>query len=210
MFNGTVNYNVSYGDNGKEDITEEKIKEAVKVAQATEFVEKMDKSTASLKESLGTLRAGKVTAQLLDKVTVVAYGEKCLLKSVAQISALSATDLSVKTFDPSIIKDLVSGLNKADLGCTVTQNGNAIILKFPAPSEDRRQDLIKQAKKYTEDGKVAIRNIRRDANNAVKKDTALSEDMKDDLTDKIQKETDKHIAEIEKILALKIKDIETI
>ena len=180
------------------------------MATLEEFVEKMDKSTASLKESLGTLRAGKVTAQLLDKVTVVAYGEKCLLKSVAQISALSATDLSVKTFDPSIIKDLVSGLNKADLGCTVTQNGNAIILKFPAPSEDRRQDLIKQAKKYTEDGKVAIRNIRRDANNAVKKDTALSEDMKDDLTDKIQKETDKHIAEIEKILAFKIKDIETI
>ena len=180
------------------------------MATLEEFVEKMDKSTASLKESLGTLRAGKVTAQLLDKVTVVAYGEKCLLKSVAQISALSATDLSVKTFDPSIIKDLVSGLNKADLGCTVTQNGNAIILKFPAPSEDRRQDLIKQAKKYTEDGKVAIRNIRRDANNAVKKDTALSEDMKDDLTDKIQKETDKHIVEIEKILALKIKDIETI
>ena len=180
------------------------------MATLEEFVEKMDKSTASLKESLGTLRAGKVTAQLLDKVTVVAYGEKCLLKSVAQISALSATDLSVKTFDPSIIKDLVSGLNKADLGCTDTQNGNAIILKFPAPSEDRRQDLIKQAKKYTEDGKVAIRNIRRDANNAVKKDTALSEDMKDDLTDKIQKETDKHIAEIEKILALKIKDIETI
>ena len=180
------------------------------MATLEEFVEKMDKSTASLKESLGTLRAGKVSAQLLDKVTVVAYGEKCLLKSVAQISTLSATDLSVKTFDPSIIKDLVSGLNKADLGCTVTQNGNAIILKFPAPSEDRRQDLIKQAKKYTEDGKVAIRNIRRDANNAVKKDTALSEDMKDDLTDKIQKETDKHIAEIDKILALKIKDIETI
>lgn len=69
------------------------------MATLEEFVEKMDKSTASLKESLGTLRAGKVTAQLLDKVTVVAYGEKCLLKSVAQISALSATDLSVKTFD---------------------------------------------------------------------------------------------------------------
>ena len=177
------------------------------MATLEEFVEKMDKSTASLKESLGTLRAGKVSAQLLDKVTVVAYGEKCLLKSVAQISTLSATDLSVKTFDPSIIKDLVSGLNKADLGCTVTQNGNAIILKFPAPSEDRRQDLIKQAKKYTEDGKVAIRNIRRDANNAVKKDTALSEDMKDDLTLREHPEVE---AEIDKILALKIKDIETI
>ncbi len=180
------------------------------MATLEEFVEKMDKSIVSLKESFGTLRAGKVTPQLLDKVTVTAYGEKCLLKSVAQVSALSATDLQVKTFDPSIIKDLVSGLNKADLGCTVTQNGNAIVLKFPAPSEDRRQDLIKQAKKYSEDGKVAIRNIRRDANNAVKKDASLSEDMKDDLTDKIQKETDKHIAEIDKLLAIKTKDIETI
>ncbi len=180
------------------------------MATLEEFVEKMDKSLLSLKESLSTLRAGKVTPQLLDKVSIVAYGEKCLLKSVAQISALSATDLQVKTFDPSIIKDIVSGLNKADLGCTVTQNGNAVVLKFPAPSEERRQDLIKQAKKYSEDGKVAIRNIRRDANNAVKKDTALSEDMKDDLTDKIQKETDKHIAEIDKILATKVKDIETI
>lgn len=180
------------------------------MATLEEFVAKMDKTLVSLKESLGTLRAGKVSPQLLDKVTIVAYGEKCLLKSVAQISALSATDLSVKTFDPSIIKDIVSGLNKADLGCTVSQNGNAVILKFPAPSEDRRQDLIKQAKKYTEDGKVAIRNIRRDANNAAKKDDTLSEDMRDDLIEKIQKETDKHIAECEKILAAKVKDIETI
>lgn len=180
------------------------------MATLEEFVEKMDKSIVSLKESLGTLRAGKVTPQLLDKVTITAYGEKCLLKTVAQIGSVSATDLSVKTFDPSIIKDIVSGLNKADLGCTVTQNGNAVILKFPAPSEDRRQDLIKQAKKYCEDGKVAIRNIRRDANNAIKKDTALSEDMKSDLTDKVQKETDKHVVEIDKMLALKIKDIETI
>lgn len=176
-----------------------------------EYVEKMQKTLVSLKESFGTLRAGKVTAQLLDKVTVVAYGDKCLLKSVAQITSISPTDLQVKTFDPSIIKDIVSGLNKADLGCNVSQNGNnVVLLKFPAPSEERRQDLIKQAKKYAEDGKVAIRNIRRDANNAAKKDNELSEDMRDDLLEKIQKETDKHIAEIEKMLALKVKDIETI
>lgn len=176
-----------------------------------EFVERMDKSLVSLKESFGTLRAGKVTAQLLDKVTVTAYGEKCLLKSVAQITSISPTDLQVKTFDPSIIKDIVGGLNKADLGCNVSQNGNnVVILKFPAPSEERRQDLIKQAKKYAEEAKVAIRNIRRDANNAAKKDDTLSEDMKDDLLDKIQKETDKHIAEVEKMLVAKNKDIETI
>ena len=182
------------------------------MATLEEFVEKMDKSTASLKESLGTLRAGKVTAQLLDKVTVVAYGEKCLLKSVAQISALSATDLSVKTFDPSIIKDLVSGLNKADLGCTVTQNGNAIILKFPAPSEDRRQDLIKQAKKYTEDGKVAIRNIRRDGNDAFKKlkGSDVSEDEIKNLEDELQKMTDKYVKEIDSAVEVKSKEVMTV
>ena len=175
-----------------------------------ECKDKMNRSIEALKSSFSTLRAGRVTAGLLDKVIVNCYGENMPLKNVASINSISPTDLQVKPFDPSTARDILGGINKADLGCTVTQNGNAIILKFPAPSEDRRQDLIKQAKKYTEDGKVAIRNIRRDANNAVKKDTALSEDMKDDLTDKIQKETDKHIAEIEKILALKIKDIETI
>lgn len=181
------------------------------MALLEDTISRMDKTLLSLKESLATLRAGRVTPQLLDKVTVTAYGEKCLLKSVAQISSISPTDLQVKTYDPSIIKDLVSGLNKANLGCNVAQNGSAvIILKFPAPSEERRQDLIKQAKKYSEDGKVAIRNIRRDANNMAKKDDSLSDDMKDDLTDKIQKETDKHIQEIDKILAAKVKDIETI
>ncbi len=176
-----------------------------------EYVEKMGKTLASLKESFSTLRAGKVTAQLLDKVTVVAYGEKCLLKTIAQISSISPTDLQVKTFDPSIIKDIIGGLNKADLGCNISQNGNnVVILKFPLPSDERRQDLIKQAKRYAEDGKVAIRNIRRDANNNAKKDDTLSEDMRDDLLDKIQKETDKHIVEIDKMLAMKVKDIETI
>ena len=79
------------------------------MAVIEDFITKMDKSIVSLKESLSTLRAGKVTPQLLDKVTIVAYGEKCLLKSVAQISGISATDLQVKTFDPSIIKDIISG-----------------------------------------------------------------------------------------------------
>ena len=94
----------------------------------------------------------------------------------------------------------------------MTQNGSTLILKFPSPSEERRQDLIKQAKKYAEESKVAIRNIRRDANNDVKKAeaTELSEDMKKDLEDKIQKETDKHIKDIDVLMEAKKKDIETI
>lgn len=175
-----------------------------------ECVEKMDKSLESIKESLGTLRAGRVTAQLLDKVQVNAYGMMNPLKTVGSVSAISATDLQVKVFDPSIIKDVLSAINKADLGCNVAQNGNSVVLKFPAPSQDRRKDLEKQAKKYGEDGKVAIRNIRKDYNNKAKKDDTLSEDMQHDLLDKIQKETDKHIAEVDKLVAKKIDDIETI
>ena len=172
--------------------------------------EQMSKSLESLKESLATLRAGRVTAQLLDKVYVKLYEENMILKSVASISNLSATDLQVKPFDPSTIKDIIGGLNKADLGCTVTQNGNVVVLKFPTPSEERRKDLIKQAKKYSEDYKIAIRNIRKEINNKVKKDEELSEDASFKLLEDIQKETDKNIAEVDKILESKIKDIETI
>ena len=172
--------------------------------------QKMDKCVDSLKESLGTLRAGRVTAQLLDKVYVKAYGENMVLKSLGTISSVSPTDLQVKVFDPSTIKDIIAGLNKADLGCTVTQNGNVIMLKFPAPSADRRKDLEKQAKKYGEDGKVAIRNVRKDLNNKVKKDDTLSEDMQHDMLDDIQKATDKHIETVDKLVAEKIQDIECI
>lgn len=171
---------------------------------------RMDKTINSLKETLATLRAGKVTPQLLDKTLVKCYGETMLLKSVAQITSLSPTELQVKTFDPSTTKDILGALNKADLGCTIVQNGNALILKFPLPSEERRQDLIKQAKKCQEEAKVAIRNLRRDANQDVKKDTTLSEDQAKDLQDDIQKTTDKYIESIDKIVSEKIKDIETI
>lgn len=180
------------------------------MAWLDEANQKMDKCVESLKESLGTLRAGRVTAQLLDKVYVKAYGENMVLKSLGSISSVSATDLQVKVFDPSVMKDVVAGLNKADLGCTVTQNGNAVMLKFPAPSEDRRKDLEKQAKKYGEDGKVAIRNVRKDLNNKVKKDDSLSEDVQHDTLDDIQKATDKHIEMVDKLVSEKIKDIECI
>ncbi len=172
--------------------------------------EKMDKSVEALKASMATLRAGKVSAALLDKVTCNLYGSPSPIKYGATISVVSPTDLSVKPFDSSTVKDIIAGINKADLGCSVAQNGNAIVLKFPAPSEDRRKDLEKQAKKYAEDGKVAIRNIRRDLNTKVKKDETLSEDMKKGYDDDIQKATDKHIAEIDKIYQAKVKDIETI
>ncbi len=175
-----------------------------------ECKDRMSKSITSLKDSFATLRAGRVSPQLLDRVTVVCYGEPMPLRNVATVTVLSPTDLQVRPFDPSTLKDILGGLNKADLGCNPTTNSGAIILKFPAPSEDRRQDLVKQAKKYAEDGKVAIRNIRKDINNKAKNDDTLSEDGLRDLLDKIQKETDNNCKKIDDMLADKIKDIETI
>lgn len=175
-----------------------------------ECLDKMSKSIESLKLSFGTLRAGRVTASLLDKVMVNCYGENMSIKNVASVNSISPTDLQVKPFDPTTVKDVLGGINKADLGCSGTINGAVIILKFPAPSEDRRQELIKQAKKYAEDGKVAIRNIRKDFNNKAKKDDTLSEDGMHDLLDKIQKATDDNVKTIDDLLAIKIKDIETI
>lgn len=177
-----------------------------------ECTSKMDKTLEALKESFSGLRAGRVTPGLLDKVTFDMYGSQSPIKYGATVTVLNATDLQVKPFDPSTAKNILGALNKADLGCTVTQNGSMLILKFPAPSEERRQELIKQAKRYAEESKVAIRNIRRDANNDVKKANAteLSEDMKKDLEDKIQKQTDKHIKDIDALMDAKKKDIETL
>ena len=175
-----------------------------------ECKDKMNRSIEALKSSFSTLRAGRVTAGLLDKVIVNCYGENMPLKNVASINSISPTDLQVKPFDPSTARDILGGINKADLGCTVSQQTGALVLKFPAPSEERRQELIKQAKRYAEDGKVAIRNIRKDFNNKAKKDDTLSEDNMHDLLDKIQKLTDDKVRQIDEILQEKIKDIETI
>lgn len=175
-----------------------------------ECTEKMDKTISALKDSLATIRAGRVSPSLLDKVYVTCYGESMPLKHVATISATSPTDLSIKPFDPSTQRDIISGINKADLGCNPVVNAGAIMLKFPAPSEDRRKDLTKQCRKYAEDGKVALRNIRKDFNNKIKKDETLSEDAQHSALDDVQKVTDAHVAQVDTILAEKIKDIETI
>ena len=175
-----------------------------------ECKEKMEKTLVSVKESLSTLRAGRVSPLLLDRVMVNCYGENMNIKSVASVSAISPTDLQVKPFDPSTAKDILSGINKADLGCNAVVNGGVLLLKFPAPSEDRRQELIKQAKKYAEDGRVALRNVRKDYNNKAKKDDSLSEDMLHSLLDDIQKATDLNIKKVDELLNNKIQDIETI
>ena len=116
----------------------------------------------------------------------------------------------IRPFDPSALKLIVGAIGDSDLGINPIVDGNQIRLNFPPLSGDRRDEFCKLAKKYSEDAKVAVRNIRRDMNEIVKKDKTLSKDMSQDMMNDIQKETDKHIKLIDEILAAKEKEIKTV
>lgn len=171
---------------------------------------RMDKAVVSFKSALGTIRAGSISPNVLDKITINYYGEETPIKNVASISVASALQMIIRPFDPGTLKLIVGAIGDSDLGINPIVDGTQIRLNFPPLSGDRRAELCKLAKKYSEDAKIAIRNIRRDMNEAVKKDKTLSKDMVNDLVSDIQKATDKHIKEIDDILALKEKDINSI
>lgn len=175
-----------------------------------ECTEKMTKAIASYKSTLGTIRTGSVSPLVLDKITINYYGEETPIKNVASITVPSALQMIVKPFDPGSLKLIVGAIGDSDLGINPIVDGVQIRLNFPPLSGDRRAELCKLAKKYAEDAKVAIRNIRRDMNESVKKDKTLSKDLAQDMMSDIQKETDKHIKLIEDILAAKEKDINII
>jgi ribosome recycling factor len=150
---------------------------------------------------------------LLDRIVVEYYGTETPLKSLASISTPDATTITIQPFDRSSINVIEKAISMSDLGLTPNNDGSAIRLNIPPLTSDRRKELIKTASKLTEEGKVAIRNIRRDAVEAVKKqgkNSEISEDEVKDLQDKIQKMTDKYIAKLEHLLAEKEKDLSTV
>jgi ribosome recycling factor len=150
---------------------------------------------------------------LLDRIVVEYYGTETPLKSLASISTPDATTITIQPFDRSSINVIEKAISMSDLGLTPNNDGSAIRLNIPPLTSDRRKELIKTASKLTEEGKVAIRNIRRDAVEAVKKqgkNSEISEDEVKDLQDKIQKMTDKYIAKLDHLLAEKEKDLSTV
>lgn len=171
--------------------------------------ERMEKAIAALKRDLSTLRAGKANPALLDRVQVEYYGALTPLNQLANLNTPDSRTLMIQPWDKSSIGAIEKAILKSDLGLTPSNDGAAIRISVPPLTEERRAELVKHSKKFGEEAKVAIRNIRRDANDDVKKleKTDISEDESRRHQDDIQKTTDKFIAEVEKVLSAKEKEI---
>lgn len=171
---------------------------------------RMTKAIESLNRELATVRAGRANPSLLDRVVVDYYGAPTPLNQLATITVPEARLLVVQPFDKSSIADVEKAIQKADLGISPTNDGTVIRIAIPALTEERRKELVKVVKKMAEESKVAIRNIRRDVNDDLKKLQKDGEITEDDLrreTDEVQKVTDKFIAEIDQVALNKEKEI---
>ena len=171
---------------------------------------RMDKTIDSLKDSFNTIRTGRANAAIFDKVRVDYYGTKSPLNHVATIAIPEARSVIITPFDKSLISEIEKAIQMADLGLNPSNDGKVIRIAIPALTADRRKELVKQAKTVAENSRTAIRNIRRDGNDDLKKqqkDGTLTEDGLKTETDKLQKLTDKYIDEINKIYDAKEKDI---
>jgi len=171
--------------------------------------ERMDKALGALRRDLSTLRAGRATPAMLDRVQVEYYGALTPINQLANINTPDSRTLIIQPWDKSSLGAIEKAILKSDLGLTPSNDGSVIRLGIPPLTEERRAELVKSTKKFGEEAKVAIRNIRRDANDDVKKleKTDISEDESRRHQDDIQKTTDKFIAEVDKILAVKEKEI---
>jgi ribosome recycling factor len=170
----------------------------------------MRKSVESTQRTFNTIRTGRANPSLLDKIVVEYYGAETALKSLATISTPDSQTIQIQPFDSGSINVIEKAISLSDLGLTPNNDGRAIRINIPPLTEDRRKDLCKLAAKYAEEGKVALRNVRRDGIDRIKKlekDGEVSEDQSRDEQDKIQKLTDRYIAELEKNLATKEAEI---
>lgn len=174
------------------------------------FEEKMRKSISVLEEDFGTIRVGRASAKVLDKITVPYYGTPTGLDGVATIKAADARTLVITPWETNMLKEIEKALLASDVGITPTNDGKCIRLVFPALTEERRKELTKKTAKMGEDCKVAIRNIRREANDnakALKKNSTITEDDLKDAEKKIQDLTDKLIKDVDSVVAKKDKEI---
>ena len=178
-----------------------------------EYEVKMQKSVASFSENLSTIRAGKADTAVLKKVMVDYYGSPTPISSIAEVKVTDARTITITAWDKSIMKGIEKAILTSDIGINPQNDGTCIRLTFPPMTEDRRRELSKHIAKMGEDAKVAIRNIRRDANDkvkALKKNSEMTEDEAKASDKTIQDLTDKYIKEIDKISADKTKDIMTV
>lgn len=176
----------------------------------TEYKRKMAKTIEVLKNQYATVRAGRANAGVLDAITVEYYGTDTPINQVASISVPDPRTITIQPWDGSILKGIEKAIQASDLGINPQNDGKIIRLTFPQLTEERRKELVKQVKKYSEDGKVAVRNIRRDAMDdfkALKKAGELTEDDLKNAEKEMQKLTDEYIKEVDNVTAAKEKEL---
>ncbi|MBE5935989.1 MAG: ribosome recycling factor [Lachnospiraceae bacterium] len=179
----------------------------------SQFESKMEKAVDNLREEYANIRAGRANPHILDKIKVDYYGQPSNLQAVANISVPEARIIQIQPWDASLIKDIEKAILTSDLGLTPSNDGKIIRLVFPELTEERRKELVKDVKKKAENAKVAVRNVRRDANDAFKKQNKANEISDDELKmneDKVQKITDKYVGEIDKLMENKSDEILTV
>lgn len=177
------------------------------------FEEKMEKSLSNLYGEFATIRAGRANPHILDRLTVDYYGTPTPIQQVGNVSVPEARMIVIQPWDASILKEVEKTILASDLGLTPTNDGKVIRLVFPELTEERRKELVKDVKKKGENAKIAVRNIRRDAMDAIKKkgkEDGISEDEIKEYQDDIQKSTDKYVGKIDVAVEDKSKEILTV
>ena len=178
-----------------------------------QYEDKMGKSMSNLIDEYTSIRAGRANPHILDKIKVDYYGTPTPIQQVANVNVPEARMIQIQPWEPSMVKEIEKSIMTSDLGINPTNDGKTIRLVFPELTEERRKELVKDVKKKGEQCKVAIRNIRRDANDSLKKlikANEISEDEEKQLLDEVQKITDKYIADVDKVIDDKSKDILTV
>ena len=175
-----------------------------------EFTRRMDKSLDHLHEEFSAVRAGRANAKVLDRISVEYYGSETPLNGVATISSPDARTLVIQPWDTKLLKDIQKAIQMSDLGINPQNDGRVVRLVFPQLTEERRKDLTKQVKKYAEDAKVAMRNIRRDGMDYIKKlkkESEITEDDQKKAEKDLQDLLDKSIKRVDEALAAKEKEL---
>ncbi|MCB4747474.1 MAG: ribosome recycling factor [Sulfurovum sp.] len=174
------------------------------------ITEHMNKSIEALKRNFVSLRTGKVTTSIVDNIKVDYYGTPTPLNQIGSVIAMDATTISITPWEKQLLGDIEKAIQEANIGVNPNNDGDFIKLFFPPMTSEQRQEIVKQAKIMTEDAKVAIRNIRKDANNKIKKfekEKEISEDESKNAQEKIQKVTDEYIGKIDGLFKTKEVDI---
>ena len=176
------------------------------------YEEKMQKTLKNLDGELASIRAGRANPNILNKLTVDYYGTPTPIQQVANISVPEARLIQIQPWEKKLIREIEKAIQRSDIGINPTNDGSVIRLVFPELTEERRKELVKDVKKKGEAAKVAVRNIRRDGNDAFKKlkGTEVSEDEIKDMEEDLQELTDKYIKEVDKSVEAKSKEVMTV